>query len=245
MAGLGGIGAHEGALLIAVDDGGVEVAVEEDHGDVLLLSGVDHVLSGVGRGVLHDVDDQQVGAVGDGGVHLVHLGGLGGVAVIVGVLHAQGIQLLVQLGADGGDVHVGVVVVEHADVQAAEVAAGVVRRGVVVRGSGGLVRVIVRGRGGIVRLLAAVIAAAGSQRQHHGKRQEQSQNFLDFHPKFPPINMFHFRAQREMDKVIILHFFCREHGQIGQHYVFFQKIFGRARRALAIMTNFASCICAN
>ena len=81
---------------------------------------------------------------------LVHLGGLGGVAVIVGVLHAQGIQLLVQLGADGGDVHVGVVVVEHADVQAAEVAAGVVRRGVVVRGSGGLVRVIVRGRGGIV-----------------------------------------------------------------------------------------------
>ena len=152
MAGLGSVGADEGALLIAVDHLIVgDLAVEEDDGDTGGLSGLNSVLSGIGRGSLNDVDDQQVSAVGDGGVDLVGLLGLVASTVIVGVVHAHSLELLIHRAADAGDVHVRVVIVEHAHVQ-----------------RGGLRVLSARGRG----LLRGLAAAAGQQAQHHDSRQE-------------------------------------------------------------------------
>ena len=65
MAGLGSVGAHEGAVLVAVHHSAVNLAVEEDDGNAGGLGGVHGVLSSIGGRSLHDVDDQQVGAVGD------------------------------------------------------------------------------------------------------------------------------------------------------------------------------------
>ena len=165
MAGLGGIGAHEGALLIALQHGDVEVAVKEDHGDAGGLGGVRDVLGRVGRGVLHHVHDQQVVAVGDGGVDLVQLLALVGLGVEVLVLNAQLIQLLVHRGADGGDVGVGEVVVEHADLQIGSLRG----RG---RGAGAL---------GLGSAAGAGAAAAGQKADRHGGRENQSKFLLHFH----------------------------------------------------------------
>ena len=167
MAGLGGVGAHEGALLIALQHGDVEVAVEENHGDAGGLGGVRNVLGGVGRGVLHHVHHQQVVAVGDGGVDLVQLLALVGLGVEVLVLNAQLLQLLVHRGADGGDVGVGKVVVEHADLQVGSLRGG-------GRGAGAL------GLGSASRGGAGA-AAAGQQANRHSGRENQSKFLLHFH----------------------------------------------------------------
>ena len=155
MAGLGSVGANEGALVVAAHHFVSNLAVEEDDGDTGGTGSLNSVLRSVGRGSLHDVDDQQVGAVGDGGVDLVGLLGLVAGAVEVVVLDAHGIQLAVHEVADAGDVHVGEVIVEHAHVQL---------------GSVGVALVV-----GIGLLL---LAAAGQQSQHHHGGQENSKSLF-------------------------------------------------------------------
>ena len=150
MTCLGGVGAHESALLIAVHHFVSHLAVEEDDGDTGSLGGVGSVLRGVGRGSLHDVDDQQVRAVGDSGVDLVSLLGLVAATVVVGVLDAQSLELAVHGVTDAGDIHIGKIVVEHTHVQ---------------RGSVGVAG---------AALVVILVAAAGQQSQHHHGGQENS-----------------------------------------------------------------------
>ncbi|MPN25744.1 hypothetical protein SDC9_173159 [bioreactor metagenome] len=119
MAGLGGIGADECAFVIALDHVVGDFAVEEDDGDPGSFCSVYCVLRGIGRRGLNDVDDQQVGAVGDGGVDLVGLLGLVASAVVVVKGDAQCVQLLVHLVAHAGNIDVRIVVIEYRDVQIA------------------------------------------------------------------------------------------------------------------------------
>ena len=170
VAGLSGVGAHEGSQLIAVDHIVGDLAVEEDHGDAGGLGGVHDALGGLVSGGLHRVDHQHIGAVGDGGVDLVHLSALVGVAVVVAGGDADGLELGVHLVADVADEGVGVVVVEDGHVQVAG------SGGAGLGGSAGL-----SGRGGGGGGLAA--AGAGGNAQTHGPGQKQGRQFLEFHVK--------------------------------------------------------------
>ena len=165
VASLGGVGAHEGALVIAVHHVVGDLAVEEDDGNAGVLGGVHSVLGGVRGGRLHDVDDQQVGAIGQRGVDLVGLLGLVAGAVKVVVVDAQGGQHLVHIVADAGDVHVGVVVVEHGHVQLTGLSGLALRRS---RGGGG-------GRGAAA---GAAAGAAGEGGKHENGCKNKSKFLL-------------------------------------------------------------------
>ena len=155
MAGLGGVGADERAVLIAVDHAVFNLAVEEYDGDAGVLGGIAGLLGSVGRRGLHDVHNQQIGAVGDGGVDLVQLSGLVAGAVIVVVGDAGFFQQGVHGVADGGDVRIGIVVIEHANVQLTGCGIAVSRS-----------------------LVRALLAAAGHQGQAHDESQDECKKLL-------------------------------------------------------------------
>ena len=160
VAGLGSVGTDEGALVIAADHAVIDFAVEEDDGDAGSAGSLHGVLRSVGRGGLHDVDDQQVGAVGDSGVDLVGLHGLVAAAVVVVGLNAHLAEQAVQCIADAGDVHVGIVIVEHGHVQ---------RAGGLLLGSAAFG---LRGAGLVLR------SAAGQQAEHHDSGKSESEKLL-------------------------------------------------------------------
>ena len=166
MAGVGGVGTHEGALLIAVDHLIVgDLAVEEDDGDVSGAGGLNDILGGIGSGGLHDVDDQKIGTGGDGGVDLVSLGGLRAGAVPVVGLNAQSLQLLVHRRADAGDIDIGEVIVEHVY---PHIAGG---SGSPLRGAAG--GAASRAAGVAVRTVVVLAATSGKQADHHDSGQSK------------------------------------------------------------------------
>ena len=161
MTGFGSVGADEADAGVGVQDGAfltvsLDGAVEEDNGG----AGGDHV------------DDQQVVAVGNGGLDLLVLGGLVVVTVEVVVGNAQAVQLCVQSGADAGNVGVGEGVVEHADLQLGSFDLSL---GLVPCGSGGGSGVSAGGGG---------LGAAGGHGDYHDKREQQCKCL--FHCFFPP-----------------------------------------------------------
>ena len=157
MTGLRRVRADEGTLVVALYHVIRDLAIEEDDGDTGGLGGLYGVLGGVGRGRLHDVDDQQISAVGDGGVDLIGLLCLVARAVIIAGLDAHGVKLFLHRVADAGDIHIGKVIVEHGHIQ---------RRGVAAL------------RIGVLVLVVVLTAAAGQQGQHHHGGQENGKHLF-------------------------------------------------------------------
>ena len=116
MAGFGSIGTDEASGAVVVQHGnvgafGADCTVEEDDGN--LTGSVYNGLSNVGVTGGNNIDDQQVSAASDSGANLLQLLGCVFACILVVVLDADFFQLLVQLGTNGTEVNVSLVVPEN------------------------------------------------------------------------------------------------------------------------------------
>ena len=116
MASLGSIGADEASGILAVQEGNIgafiaDCTVEEDNRN--LAGSVQDSLSDVGVTGGDDVHDQQGGAASDSGLDLLQLLSLILTGILVVVCDTGSLQSLVQLGTDGAEVHVSLVVPEN------------------------------------------------------------------------------------------------------------------------------------
>ena len=163
VAGFGSVGADEAGGVGTLQDFhvraiGADGTVEENNGDV--ASQVQDVLGHVGGTGSNHVHHQQIGATGDSGLNLVKLLRLVTGGVLIVVLHTDSIQLVVQFGTHGAQIHVALVIPEN-----------------------GNLRFAVNGAVAAFRAIAAIgaaVGAAGAQAQDHHGCQQQCKDLLHF-----------------------------------------------------------------
>ena len=159
VAGFGSVGTDEASGVGTLQDFhigavGADGTVEENNGDV--AGQVQDVLSHVGGTGSNHVHHQQIGATGDSGLNLVKLLRLVTGGVLIVVLHTDSIQLVVQFGTNGAQIHVALVIPEN-----------------------GNLRFAVNGAVAAFRAIAAV-GVAGAQAQDHHGCQQQCKDLLHF-----------------------------------------------------------------